>query len=97
MGDPGEPQTENETTSDPKDLDSLIHDANMKGSPMPLLRVAVDNEGDDDSAHHHRPDNNVNAPHLRVAIHDDGDEDMSGMVIVQYIEFHSCLCHRIPF
>jgi len=85
MGDTGEPQTENETTSDPKDLDSLAHDSNMKGSSMPLLRVAVDDEGDNDSAEHHRPANNVTAPHLRVAIHDDGDEDMSGIVIIAHI------------
>lgn len=77
MGDTGEPQTENETTSDPKDLDSLTLDSNTKGS-IPLLRVAVDDNGDDSADH--RPDDNVTAPHLRVAIHDDddGDEDMSG-------------------
>lgn len=82
MGDTGQLQPENETTSDPKDLDSLTHDSNTKGSSTMLLRVAVDDEGDDDSADHHHPDdNNVTAPHLRVAIHDDGDEDMSGAVM----------------
>lgn len=81
MGDTGEPQTEKETTSDAKDLDSSPYDSNTKDSPMPLLRVAVD-DGDDNN--HRRPDNDNNdtAPHLRVAIRDEGDEDMSGALML---------------